>query len=129
MNSNFTSETVTETITKHVVVLSLNEDDIAQILVDPRPLQKHLREVKSAWHQGESAWSATGHADRRPRNGKAKRAGKTAEKKSRGLPRGGRSGAPAQICPHCRDSFKRLAKHLPACPERPGASVTDPLSE
>ncbi len=66
-------EPIEEVVKQRRVVVTIDEDDIAKILVDPRPFQKMLRKQKSAWNGGHSTWSATGHADgrsRTKRNGK-----------------------------------------------------------
>ncbi len=104
----FTIEPKTETIVKHSVVVTLDEEEIASILVDPRAFQKHLRQIKRLWSK-RSAWSKTGQADQRP----GRRAKKDAEKKSGGL----------ETCPKCGLTFKRLASHLRAC------QGPDPLAE
>ncbi len=103
----FIIEPKTETIVKHSVVVTLDEEEIASILVDPRAFQKNLRQIKKLWSK-RSAWSHTGHADQRHTRIK-----KESEKKSGGL----------ETCPKCGLTFKRLASHLRAC------QGPDPLAE
>jgi hypothetical protein len=116
MFENIETKEETETLVTRSIALTLTEAEVNAILVDPRKFQKALRTARNAWYGTAAKWSATGHADGLPRQGKSKvkPAKKTVEKKSRAAT----TGAP-QICPHCRESFKRLAKHLPSCSERP----------
>lgn len=57
-------KTETETITRHSLTLTLNEDEINAILVDPRKFQKALRDARSAWSMNGNTWSLTGRAPR-----------------------------------------------------------------
>jgi hypothetical protein len=126
MFENIETKEEKETLITRSLALTLTEAEVNAILIDPRKFQKALRTARNAWYGTEAKWSATGHgpnADGLPRKGKTKptqKAGKTSEKKIKA------ASAP-QICPHCRESFKRLAKHLPSCPERTASGV--PLSE
>jgi hypothetical protein len=57
-------EPIEEVVTKRKVVVTIDENEMAKILVDARPFQKMLRKQKSAWRDdGRSTWSASGHAD------------------------------------------------------------------
>lgn len=115
-----------ETTTVHSLIIALSEAEVTEALVNPSKLLKRLRQERAKWH-ARPAWSATGHADSRPRKGK-----KATEKKARSLPVAKQAKPAAdtadQKCPHCHYTFKRLAKHLPACPDRP-TEVQPPADE
>jgi|MudIll2142460700_1097286.scaffolds.fasta_scaffold00120_21 hypothetical protein len=95
-------EPIEEIVTTRKLVVTLDEDDIAKILVDPRAFQKALRQEKSKWNGVRQSWSDTGHATTG-----AKRSRKTAEKKS-GKVRGVK-------CPKCHKVFKALGRHAATC--------------
>jgi hypothetical protein len=115
MFDNITTTEETETIVKRSMTIVLSEDEATAALVNPAKLLKRIRGERAKWH-ARPAWSATGHADSRPRKSK-----KATEKKSGKAAKQAKPAAAGaeQKCPHCHYSFKRLAKHLPSCPERP----------
>jgi hypothetical protein len=87
------------TVIHRSVVITLDEDEIAQILVDPRKFQKELRSVKSMWSNSVSTWSATGQAP------------KASEKK---MGRGRTPKIPCEVCGKlvgAQGMHKHLAKH------------------
>lgn len=103
-------EPVEEVVTKRKLVIEIDEDEIAKILVDPRGFQKELRKQKSKWY-GPAAYMNNGHV----RAKKAKAARKATENKS-----GKVSGVK---CPKCHMIFKRLGRHASTC-----TGNKDPLS-
>jgi hypothetical protein len=113
MFENIETKVETETITKNSLLILLTEEEVTAALVNPSKLIKRLRQERAKWHTptAASTWSATGHAGMTPPN-KRKNGKQAAEKKA-----GGETGL--QKCPHCRQPFKRLVKHLPTCPDRP----------
>ena len=99
----FQIEPIEEVITRRKVMVTLDEDEIAKVLVDPREFQKALRAQKTAWNGHRSVWSATGHANARRAAKKATRP-KAAEKKMTGVK-----------CPKCHKVFKKLGRHVASC--------------
>ncbi len=99
---------IEEVVTKRSVVITLDEEEIAQVLVDPRGLQKALREQKHLWNGNGTVWSETGHASTRASTkAQPKRAGlKAAQKKM---------NEKGQRCPKCKRIFKRLGRHVSTC--------------
>lgn len=121
-------ETTTETVTTRSLTLVLSEGEVNAILVDPRKFQKALRAQRNTWYDHSPKWSATGHsADHVTGNSRRPVATKDAEKKSRRTAAKPKSAA--QKCPHCGESFKRLARHLPACPNRDDLATFDVNAE
>jgi hypothetical protein len=107
-------EPIEEVITKRKLIVTIDEDEIAKILVDPRPFQKMLRKQKTAWSGTHRNWASDGHATR------PQRARKAAEKKTvkiRGVK-----------CPKCHKVFKALGRHVASCTggKNPLASVRVP---
>ena len=108
--------TQTETIVKRTFVLEIDEDELTAALVDPRPLQRELRQARNA-QVTKPNWATNGHA------GYKTRARKTIEKKS-GKESLRTRRAVASLnqmnlvpCPRCGEKFKArgLNKHLSAC--------------
>lgn len=59
-------EPIEEVVTTRKLIVTIDEEEIAHILVDPRDFQKALRQQKRNWN-GHSTWSETGHATRAAR--------------------------------------------------------------
>lgn len=95
-------EPIEEVITKRKLIVEIDEDEIAKILVDARPFQKQLRQERAKWSSGHGAFSLNGHQPHR------KRAVKKASEKKSGRVRGVR-------CPKCYRVFKRLGRHVQTC--------------
>jgi len=91
---------------------------LPKALIDPRQLQGSLRKARAAANPKHSNWATAGYAGHTaPNKGTAKKAAKAV-----------RADKADQKCPHCHYPFKRLAKHLPTCPEKP-TSAQPPADE
>lgn len=94
-------EPIEEVITKRKLIVEIDEDEIAKILVDARPFQKQLRQERAKWSQSRAAFSLNGDHPHRKRAVR-----KTVEKKL---------GKPGVKCPKCHKVFKALGRHLSVC--------------
>ena len=106
-------EPIEKVITQRSLVVTMDEEEIAKILVDARPFQKALRQQKSAWYHN-GAWQARETKTIHPKD-VVKKAG------TRGVK-----------CPKCGKSFKALGRHLSVCMGNKdlfGAAERSPLDE
>ena len=90
-----------EEIVKYSVTVTLDEDEITKILVNPKDFLAQLRSIRAQWHRGAS-WAATGHASlngHKPRKVVAKNA----------------AGKRLWRCPKCHKFFRSPGRHLAAC--------------
>lgn len=118
------AEVTTETVEHKVFVVKLTEAELTKALIDPRPLQVSLRKARAAANPKHSNWATAGYAGHTaPNKGTAKKAGQ-AVRADKAAP----AAKADQKCPHCNYPFKRLAKHLPTCPEKP-TSAQPPADE
>ena len=110
------AEITTETVEHKTFIVKLTEAELTKALIDPRPLQVSLRKARAAAGPKHSNWATAGYAGHAaPNKVAAKKAGKAVAKAD-------------QKCPHCHYTFKRLAKHLNTCPEKP-TSAQPPADE
>lgn len=118
---DITAEVTTETVEHKVFIVKLTEAELTKALIDPRPLQRDLRKARAAAGPKRSNWATAGYAGHAaPNKGAAKKAGKAVTTAA--------ASKADQKCPHCHYPFKRLAKHLPTCPEKP-SSAQPPADE
>ncbi len=116
---DITAEVTTETVEHKVFIVKLTEAELTKALIDPRPLQVSLRKARAAAGPKHSNWATAGYAGHVAPN-----KGKTEKKAGKAVP----ASKPDQKCPHCHYPFKRLAKHLHSCPEKP-TSAQEPADE
>lgn len=119
------AEVTTETVEHKVFIVKLTEDELTKALIDPRPLQVSLRKARAAAGPKRSNWATAGYAGHAAPN-----KGQAAKKAAKAV-RADKAATAAkadQKCPHCHYPFKRLAKHLPTCPEKP-TSAQPPADE
>lgn len=113
----FTIEPKRETIVKYSVTVTLDEEEIARILVDAKPFQAQLRGIRSGWH-ARVRWTTI------PKKNSA-RGGRPKGPKHFKEPVAGR----LTPCPKCGQKFKRLARHLVSCDGRDPLSLPTPAGE
>lgn len=99
-------EPIEEVITKRKVVVEMDEDEIAKILVDARNFQKELRKQRSKWY-GPAAYMNNGQVRAKRAKAARKATHPKAVKKS-GKVRGVK-------CPKCHRVFKALGRHASTC--------------
>lgn len=99
-----------EVITKYSVTVTLDEDEITKLLVNPQPFLAQLRSIRAQWHRRQ-IFLMNGHASTR------KKVAQRAKKNEAGrLKRGWR-------CPKCHRIFKSPGRHLATC-----RGLKDPLA-
>src|SRR5512139_3714334 len=84
-------EPIEEVITKRKLIVEIDEDEIAKILVDARPFQKQLRQERAKWSGSRAVRKAV-----HPKAVK-------------------KEGKPGVKCPKCHKVFKALGRHLSVC--------------